>query len=68
MIGKLLVHGIDRTAAIARMQTALEALKVEGIETTAPFHRAVIGDDDFRNNRIRTRWVEEEFLPRWRNA
>ena len=68
MLGKVIVHAPDRGAAIASMQAALDAFKIEGIETTVPFHRAVFDDEDFRTNSVRTRWVEEDFLPRWRKA
>jgi len=68
MVGKLIVHAGDRTAAIARMRAALDALVIEGVETTVPFLRAVFDDEDFRANAVRTRWVEEDFLPRWTPA
>jgi biotin carboxylase len=41
---------------------------IEGVETTVPFLRAVFDDEDFRANAVRTRWVEEDFLPRWTPA
>lgn len=68
MIGKLIVHARDRPSAIARMRAALDDLDITGIQSTVPFHRAVLDDDDFRANNIRTKWIEEEFLQRWRAA
>lgn len=68
MIGKLIVHASDRPGAIARMRAALDDLDITGIQSTVPFHRAVLDDDDFRANNIRTKWIEEEFLQRWRAA
>lgn len=68
MIGKLIVHAGDRAGAIARMRAALDEFAITGVQTTVPFHRAVLDDDDFRANKIRTRWIEEEFLQRWRAA
>ena len=47
LMGKLIVHGSDRTAAIARLRTALSAFRVEGVKTTIPFHIAVLGDAYF---------------------
>ncbi len=63
LIGKLIVHGPDRAAAIARMQAALEAFRVEGIATTIPFHAAMMAHADFRENRVTTTWVETVLLP-----
>jgi acetyl-CoA carboxylase, biotin carboxylase subunit len=68
MIGKLIVHAVDREGAIARMRAALDGLTITGVESTVPFHRAILDDGDFRDNRIRTRWIEEDFLDRWRAA
>ncbi|HEU4728333.1 MAG TPA: acetyl-CoA carboxylase biotin carboxylase subunit [Kofleriaceae bacterium] len=39
MIGKLVVWGEDRGAAIARMRRALDEYRVRGIETNLAFHR-----------------------------
>jgi acetyl/propionyl-CoA carboxylase alpha subunit len=33
------------------------------VATTIPFHRAVLGHDDFHAAAIHTRWVDQEFLP-----
>ena len=63
LIGKLIVHGADRTEAIARMRAALEAFRVGGIATTIPFHAAMMAHEDFVENRITTTWVETVLLP-----
>ena len=62
MIAKLIVHGSDRAAAIARMCEALENFKVAGVHTTIPFQRAVLAHADFAHSRITTSWVEEAFM------
>ena len=36
LIGKLIVHGRDRTEALARLERALSELIVDGVETTVP--------------------------------
>jgi acetyl-CoA carboxylase biotin carboxylase subunit len=61
MIAKLIAHGKYRQEAVDRMRSALDAFQVGGIDTTIPFHRAVIDHQDFRANRVTTRWVEEKF-------
>jgi acetyl-CoA carboxylase, biotin carboxylase subunit len=47
LLGKLIVWGPDREAAIARSRVALRELLVEGIETNIPFHRALLEDPTF---------------------
>ncbi len=63
MIAKLIVHGRDRHEAVARMSAALNHFRVTGIDTTIPFHQAVLAHPDFLGNRVTTRWVEEKFIP-----
>jgi acetyl-CoA carboxylase biotin carboxylase subunit len=58
LLGKLIVHGPDRDAAIARMQRALRELRVLGVETSVPFHRRVLAEPDFRAGAIDIRYVE----------
>ncbi len=47
LLGKLIVHGPDRATAIARARTALAELRIEGIETTVAFHRAILSHPVF---------------------
>ncbi len=43
LVAKLIVHGRDREAAIARMKRALRAMfVVEGIYTTIPLHERIL--------------------------
>ena len=62
LTGKLIVHGADREAALARMRRALDELHVEGIRTTAPLHRRLFRERAFIEGRVHTTWVEREFL------
>jgi acetyl-CoA carboxylase biotin carboxylase subunit len=41
MIGKVIAHGGDRDAAIARMKNALTELVIEGIKTNVPLHQEI---------------------------
>jgi acetyl-CoA carboxylase biotin carboxylase subunit len=63
LLAKVIACGPDRAAARARLARALEEFVVEGVPTTLPFHRALLADPAFRDGRVHTRWVEEEFLP-----
>ncbi len=61
MIGKLIVHGKDRTEAIERTRRALDFFVVEGIRTSIPLHRKILNDEVFRSGNISTRFMEEFF-------
>jgi acetyl-CoA carboxylase biotin carboxylase subunit len=41
MIGKVITHGGDRDAAIARMKNALGEIVIEGIKTNVPLHEEI---------------------------
>jgi acetyl-CoA carboxylase biotin carboxylase subunit len=62
MIGKLIVHKPTREEAIACMIRALDELRVEGIKTTAPFHKRVLSTPTFAEGKIDTNFVERELL------
>ncbi len=46
LVGKLITHGENRPAAIARMKQALHELNVRGIETNRPLHQALLDHPD----------------------
>lgn len=58
MIGKLIVHRESRQEAISCMLRALNELKIEGIRTTADFHRQVLEHAEFVEGGIDTGFVE----------
>ncbi|MCB1758976.1 MAG: acetyl-CoA carboxylase biotin carboxylase subunit [Gammaproteobacteria bacterium] len=47
MIGKLIAHGENRDAAIARMRTALSEMIIDGIKTNIPLHQEIMRDQMF---------------------
>ena len=59
LIGKLIVHAPDRASAVSRMQRAIAELRVVGVETSTPFHAAVLAEDDFRAGDIDIHYVEK---------
>ncbi|GAA6993703.1 acetyl-CoA carboxylase biotin carboxylase subunit [Helicobacter pylori] len=61
MIGKLIVWDENRERAIAKMKRALKEFKVEGIKTTIPFHLEMLENADFRQAKIHTKYLEENF-------
>jgi acetyl/propionyl-CoA carboxylase alpha subunit len=60
MIGKLIVWDETRETCIVRMQRALSELMVDGVPTTAKFHRRLLEHPDFRNLEIHTGWLEQK--------
>ena len=46
LLGKLVVHAEDRTAAIARLKRALSELRIEGVVTTAALHQRLCDEPD----------------------
>jgi acetyl/propionyl-CoA carboxylase alpha subunit len=58
MLGKLVVHGPDRPAAIARLSRALAEYEVAGVETTLPLFRALAADPDFRKADFDVQWLD----------
>src|SRR5207237_2287756 len=59
LIGKLVVWAADRPAAIARMAAALAEMRLDGLPTTIPAHRAILAHPDFVAVRHSTAWVEQ---------
>ena len=46
LIAKLIIYGVDRNEAIARMQRALSQFVVQGIETSITLHEEIFADAD----------------------
>ncbi len=58
MVAKIICWGRDREESIARMRRALLEIVVDGIETTAPFHRRILADEGFLKGEIHTGYLE----------
>ena len=59
MFAKLVVSGETRERAIARMLRALGEFRVEGVPTTIPLHRWILGARAFRKSTHTTTWLEK---------
>ena len=68
LIAKLIVHHRTRDMAIARMQRALDAFIVEGIETSVQLHQRVLAEDDFMAGNLSTRFMETLQQPSRRSS
>ena len=58
MLGKLIVHGPDRTTALSRLRRALADYEVAGVDTTLPLFRALCGDADFARAEFDVQWLD----------
>ncbi len=58
LVAKLIVHDVDRTAAIQRMCRALDFFVIEGIKTTVPLQRRILRTSEFRSGKFSTRFME----------
>jgi acetyl-CoA carboxylase biotin carboxylase subunit len=58
LIAKLIVHHRTREMAIARMQRALEAFIVVGIETSVALHQKILAEPDFIAGNLSTKFME----------
>ena len=61
MVAKLIVHADTREEAIAKMDRALSEFEVAGpgINTTIPFHQALMNNDVFKSAKFNTKFLEE---------
>jgi acetyl-CoA carboxylase biotin carboxylase subunit len=58
LLGKLVVWGPDRAAALARARCALDELVVDGIVTNVPLHRALVTHATFVNGEFTTNLLD----------
>ena len=58
LLGKLIVWGPDRPAAIERARAALDELIVEGLVTNIPFHRALLRSEPFLDGSFTTNLLD----------
>src|SRR5437016_11753845 len=58
LLAKLIVWGVDRAAAIARMARALAEYKIVGVRTTIPVLERIVAHEDFRAGRLSTAFMD----------
>ena len=59
MIGKVIAHGSDRDAAIARMKIALSEIVIEGIKTNVPLHQEIFQHAAFQKGGTDIHYLEK---------
>ena len=63
LLAKLITKGDDRPQAIGLMEDALANFTVRGVDTTIPLYDSIMKNQEYRDGKINTRWVER-FLKR----
>ena len=58
LLAKVIAYGKDRDEALTRMRRVLDEMIIEGISTTASFHRGLLDNDFFLRGDIHTTFVE----------
>ncbi len=58
LIAKLIVHGRDRPEALARLNRALGELIVDGVDTTVPLFRELMGAPAVQTGDYNIHWLE----------
>ncbi|NEP36647.1 acetyl-CoA carboxylase biotin carboxylase subunit [Moorena sp. SIO3B2] len=62
LIGKLIVWGPTRDAAIQRMKRALRECAITGVTTTLTFHQKILETPAFIEGQVYTNFVEKEMM------
>ncbi len=60
MIGKLITFGNDRDIAIARMNTALSEMVIQGINTNIPLQQDILSDNAFKAGGTNIHYLEKK--------
>ena len=58
LIGKLIVHGRNRTEALMRLRRSLDEFIVDGVDTTLPLFRTLVRNADVQNGIYDIHWLE----------
>lgn len=64
MIGKLIVWGKNRHEAINRMKSVLDEIVITGINTNINFHKEILNNESYLNNKIDTSFLDRQILNR----
>lgn len=59
LIGKLIVHGMNRDECIKRLQRSLHELVISGVKTTIPLFEDLLTNEDFLSGNYSINWLEK---------
>jgi len=60
MVAKLVVRGMTWDEVVSRMHRSLEEFVIRGVKTTIPFLRRIMHDEDFRQGRFDTGYIDRK--------
>jgi len=66
MIAKLIVHGLDREDAIAKMREALNGFVIRGVASNIPFQAALLAHPKFVSGDFNTGFIAEHYAQGFR--
>jgi acetyl-CoA carboxylase biotin carboxylase subunit len=58
LLGKVIAHGPDRKTALARLRSAIAAVRIVGVQTNVSFHAMLLADPEFQAGGVDTGFVE----------
>ena len=58
LIGKLIVHGMDRDHCLKRLSRALDEFVIDGVETTLPLFAELLNNEDIKKANYDIHWLE----------
>ena len=58
LIGKLIVHGMDRDHCLKRLSRALDEFVIDGVETTLPLFAELLKNEDIKKANYDIHWLE----------
>ncbi len=67
MIGKLIIHGQNRTECLMRLRWALKEFVIEGVDTTIPLFQELLEEADIINGNYDIHWLESWIAKRQDN-
>ncbi|NLW07956.1 MAG: acetyl-CoA carboxylase biotin carboxylase subunit [Clostridia bacterium] len=62
LLAKVIIWAPSRAEAINRMARALAEMKIEGVPTTIPFHRQIMGNAYYQRGEIYTNFIQQRLL------
>lgn len=65
MVAKIITHQPTSAEAFNLMQRALYEVSVDGVNTNVDLLEALISHPDVQADNVHSKWLEEEFMPRW---
>lgn len=59
LVAKVIAYGHDRDRSLARMQTALQEMKIEGIKTNIPLQQRILSDPGYLEGGMDIHYLEQ---------